>query len=724
MLKPVVTLDARMTAGEVVERLAIMGYWTDSRLPVVQGRLQDLSRKSRRDVAAIEKMLRRDPALCGVAVRRQWDMRILWYARELDEVLVKCAASPPDMLLRDVLALHEPDSAPPIPYNADQPIPLRNGVVTDHGVPVAVSLDTRLAGGVDVMKHRLPGVAPRGDAMLRGGGPDLAERGQPSAPASAKNVWPRIDSPSVVQALKPFTVTVGFAISQQAGVAGHPVALPAAKPGEVIDMAVELSAGASIKATNGWSQSMRVSMDNATAAQVTFELIADTPSDPQNPTLTVLEVRYVHGGTVCGTASRPLAVAHDAPTNAQAGPPFGEAWQDIESSASAVTFAKDDLAPDLTIEITKTDRNASSGAYECTWYSPHALKAPKGPFALDLGTDAKVYAKQIVDEVRINNNSAMLGPTLEGIGQLIAHRLPSAVFAALREVAPKVAPSVPAVLVVSAEAYVPWELAWMDAPLDAKRPHYLGAQTLMGRWMRDPVVTATNGADGVQKPATHPSATMDVANLVVMAAMYKDDSGLRRLPKAEEEAETLATGWRGILLPATDDALRRLLRAKVEKGLDVVGADAVHFAGHGVFNPNLPEGTALFLSNGSAIRSTSFRAARYGGARQPLFFLNACMLGIGGEMLGDMGGFPGNSLRGGFGGVLGAFWEVDDAVAHDIALEFWKRALPPAPARGEPVSAILRDLRSRFDEDVDPAPVSTFLAYVYYGHPRLTLQRV
>ena len=41
---------------------------------------------------------------------------------------------------------------------------------------------------------------------------------------------------------------------------------------------------------------------------------------------------------------------------------------------------------------------------------------------------------------------------------------------------------------------------------------------------------------------------------------------------------------------------------------------------------------------------------------------------------------------------------------------------------GEPVGAILRDLRARYD-DRSETPVPTFLAYVYYGHPRLTLHR-
>jgi len=186
------------------------------------------------------------------------------------------------------------------------------------------------------------------------------------------------------------------------------------------------------------------------------------------------------------------------------------------------------------------------------------------------------------------------------------------------------------------------------------------------------------------------------------------------------EAEALAASYGALRL----DGEARSMRLLLDGTLHPFGAaEAIHFAGHGDFDSTRPESSALFLEDGTPLRATQFRAARYGGALQPLIFLNACMLGIGGEMLGDMAGFPGNSLRGGFGGVLGALWEIDDAAASDVALEFWLRALPEPPAIGEPVGAILRDLRAKYVPEAVPAPEATYLAYVFYGHPRLTLTR-
>jgi CHAT domain-containing protein len=180
------------------------------------------------------------------------------------------------------------------------------------------------------------------------------------------------------------------------------------------------------------------------------------------------------------------------------------------------------------------------------------------------------------------------------------------------------------------------------------------------------------------------------------------------------------TSLNAVAMGATPDAILQVLEARLVRGTDLLGpAGAVHYAGHGQYDATDPDSSVLFLSDGSPLSSLLFRDADYGGEHQPIIFFNACMIGLGGELLGDMGGFPGNCLRGGFGAVLGALWEVDDNIAGDIALEFWQRTLP-ASGPGEPVAAVLRDLRGKYSPQ---QPVPTYLAYTYWGHPRLRLQR-
>jgi CHAT domain-containing protein len=209
--------------------------------------------------------------------------------------------------------------------------------------------------------------------------------------------------------------------------------------------------------------------------------------------------------------------------------------------------------------------------------------------------------------------------------------------------------------------------------------------------------------------------------MAAIAGNYTPKSGLAALPGAEAEVKKLNASLNAVPMRATPEAMLMVLEARLERGLDLLGpAGAVHYAGHGQFDAADPDSSVLFLSDGTALSSLLFRDAEYGGEHQPIIFFNACMIGLGGEVLGDLGGFPGNCLRGGFGAVLGALWEVDDAVAGDIALEFWQRALP-ATGPGEPVAEVLRDLRAKYSPQ---QPVPTYLAYTYWGHPRLRLQRL
>jgi hypothetical protein len=137
------------------------------------------------------------------------------------------------------------------------------------------------------------------------------------------------------------------------------------------------------------------------------------------------------------------------------------------------------------------------------------------------------------------------------------------------------------VLLVSADPYVPWELAAVDPPLDANRPPYLGAQTVMGRWLRDPrdTAAATTAVRPVAKPPAQPPSTIGVKHMAVMAGLYKAESGLRNLPEAEAEAKALAKSYQAVALAANLTDVKRMLDAKLSQGFNAIGGvEAIHFA--------------------------------------------------------------------------------------------------------------------------------------------------
>jgi hypothetical protein len=749
MLLPAIALDAAMTVADALRHLARHGLWADPRHPIAaawieEQRVQLTSIGADVSLDDMQGQLRRDARKVAVAIRRQYYNQVLWYARPAAFVLERCLAAAPDSYLLQAVDLHESDSRPAVALPSTGEAPQQEGVVLSGALPVAVNFVT----ASDTRRTRSPRMIapapaePWVPSPSRGGEgaapPPPVAVPPPSVAAPPPPVdvsaWPLIEAPRQTTVGVPFTVVVGLAADQQVGVTGGPVVFETPANVSTLDVVVELTADG-VDAVDGWTRPLAVPVADPTSARATFTLVGRPLTGPEPVHLTTIDARYVLSGTVCGTASVPLEIWNGLPVSLT---PIVTPWSDQPATATAMTTAAGDAA-DLTIEIFKPDRNVATGsAYLCRIYSPHPITADRGPHPIDFGQDTKTFARTMVDRIRPYAADPIVNKLLESYGSAVAEKLPDAVHDALYEVADLTAPNAPAVLIVSAEPYVPWELARLDPPLDETLPPYLGVQTLLGRWLRDapldasaptavtpaaaPAPAGVQRRVRVKKPPVNPPGSIPVRHMAVMAGVYKMGAGVAALPNAEQEAQELVKQYDAIPLAASSQSLLQLLDARLEHRFEVVGgAGAVHFAGHGSFNPASPDSSVLLLSDGKPLSSDFFRSAKYGDPQQPLIFLNACMVGIGGELLGDMGGFPGNCLKGGFGGVLGALWEVDDAIARDIALEFWTRALPARGEQPEPVAAILRDLRARY---AAAAPIPTYLAYVYYGHPRLTLQRM
>lgn len=739
-----ITLDAAMSVSSALTRLARYGLWLDPKQPDAKKWIQEQAALRGLPFDEMAQRMARRQRDFGAAIRRQWYASVLWYSRSIEDVLRACTAASGSDTVLNALALHEPDSRVPVPLPAPGEVPNQEGVVLDGVTPVAVSVRREQAAALPPSQgsgYIDPGtpLARDSDDLGLGEFRTLPSELREPPPASS-HIWPLLDAPDYAPARKPFKVTVGLTAAQQAHVAGGPVKLPAPASGTAaIDLTIEVVADG-VEPLDGWSSPLRVELSDPTSARVTFRFYGLDPPGPEPVHVTTIEVRYVSAGAVCGTASRPLVIGPaEAPTlNVPQG--IGTPWLSQRPTGSPITLGSDTHAADLTIELLKPNRDSSSGRYVCQLRSPYQLSVHMGPHPVNLGEDAKTFARQIVDSVHLWANDPLVDNMIASFGDLTAAKLPDAAIDALREVAQLVSPVPPTVLIVSAEPYVPWELVRIQPPLDRTRPPYLGAQAIVGRWLRDdatvpepPIPPGTSASTvapaRIEKPPPEPPVQIGVRHMAVMVGVYvAEKTGFKKLPGAEKEAEELVNTYAAVPLEASSQALKQLLDARVDFGPDGLGGpDAIHFAGHGEFDASRPDASVLVLSNGKVLPSNIFRTAKYGAdhepLHEPLFFLNACMIGIGGELLGNMGGFPGNSLRGGFGALVGALWEVDDMVGRDVAIEFWRRAMPAAGRAGEPIGAILRDLRAKYAPTPTTAPVTTYLSYVYYGHPRLTLTR-
>lgn len=544
--------------------------------------------------------------------------------------------------------------------------------------------------------------APRSPRWFADGDPAPS----PARAADAFHAFPRLVAPAKVSSGEPFVLRVGMADRPVHGVSGGALRVRGLPPGtRQIQLDLQVVAEG-FSAPAGWRRTMDVVLAEPEAAEVEIPLVAVDAGGADR--LCSLEVHFAHRGTPCGFARRHVVVRGVDPRPGPAG--GGEQWAQRNPDLGEVSIPFGEAPPDLTVRISKPDANFATGRLAWSFVSPH-LELDGDPVFTDLGTDAQTFARALV---RLLGNGGRLGlpaELMEGIGDAIRAQVPDAFWQALRQVWRIVwegerRPS--SVLILSAEAYVPWELALVDPVLDPARPPYLGTQAVMGRWLLD-------------GPPLPPPRTIDVGEFAVVAAKYLRDAGVEPLPSAAAEGRRLRDEHGGILVPLTAGGLRALFAGTPGSDGGDGRVGAIHFACHGTAGVGDPSGDTLVLDDGRILNALAFR--RLGvGAWNPFLFLNACQVGQTGELLGTAGGFAGHCLNGGFRGFVAPLWSVRDDVSAELALQFYRRAFGKG-GRGVPVAEVLRDLRSAHDPDDEPASL-TALAYVFYGHPGLTLRRL
>lgn len=736
-----VLLDADTTVRQALRLLAQFGYWSSQDVPEVRAWLEEYMERlravaqPRRDDTAVDirdasadrgettfdltplsidsaaSTLARPAANACAVIRRQANTSIVWHAHMLPDLLGILASEPQDQSLKDVLHLHRSGSNPTLQIadlDAKTAASFQEMVVVLRDQePVGVWCPAALRSGSYTASRTVHYFERDGQISIDNVPARYEAPAQPlpgsEARAAEIRVHPFLDGPRQVAVGQAFEVIVGLG---DVAITGLPstgeMVLRGTAGSNTIEVDVRVVAEG-FKAPGGWRRILSIAVARPTTARVSFQLIP-LPQD-DDVRLTSLSIHFAVDDVLYGTAAWPLVVTKELCTTLR--PDVrGTPWLSTRRAPPALTIRESQAKPDIELDIAKL---GPKGSFHCSIRNAHGIPVPDAPLAIELGDDAHVFAKMIIDEVRLASGTRITNHVLEGIGRQIASLLPLEFWTVLRSVTEKLGGVPPTLQLNSAEANVPWELALVDPVLDHGQPMFLGAQVAMGRWLL--------GNRDVVSPPKHALA---VRRMAMMAGMYQISTGLRALPHAIEEAEALAKAYAtmpAINLDCTDANLASLLDASLSfDGKSIGGVDAVHFAGHGEVDPTRPGDAAIYLSNGTPIRPTVFRNAKLGRTYAPLIFFNACMVGTSGEVLGGVGGFPGNCLPAQFCGLIAPLWAVNDEIAKAFALEFYRQAFE-GPSE-KPVAEILRQLRGNYKSD---QPVPSYLAYVYYGNPLLKL---
>jgi hypothetical protein len=696
-----------------------------------------------------------------VAIRRQYGTAIYWYRRRIRELRYDLQRAHGESSLVDALNLHETDGLKPVQLpDLKAPGSPISGVVLSGqafigflapeevlpSAPVGRSAVRHEWIDTDTDEHRGDGDAADYDDDLgvgfeNGGGGGEVGRGEEYTPPrrdrsetsahrgiSRKepqivgeeeldvfSAYPRIEAPDRVLPEQLFQLLVGLSKAPAARVEGNIVTTKLPRGTQEFAFDIQVTADG-FRSDEGWSRSLNVKVSSVDDSYVIFTLRAPKIAEgKRDPLLAMLLVHFTRAGVECGTAWRRLIVA---PAGFQEPSHEGAEtlWVSTQPDPVALTTPPPDFpAPDLTVRITKSDGNQASGNFSLTFATPHPVALPSEPLELSLGQDAPSFARALISWIDKVEGSPLLRTKAPGVAKAVSLKLRQPFWDVVDAVAQAVAKrdagkagATPMTLfLLSAEASVPWELAWMPKPLNPNLPSYLGAQVAIGRWIL-----------GDSGPPLPQKSKVNIASIAAVSAYYSKKSRVAQLPGAIKEANDMHTVWGAVEIDATPQSLADLLTGEYVVNGAPADFQAIHFACHGQVFPLDPPRNAVLLQDGSELNAIDFLNAAIGQKSSPFLFMNACQVGTQVVMLGENFGFAGCSLHAGFSAFIGPLWSVNDELARMVSHEFYQRAFN----KGETLAEILRDIRTRFDGKSGPAgPTATPLAYVLYGNPALRL---
>ncbi|RAG81551.1 hypothetical protein DN069_32370 [Streptacidiphilus pinicola] len=503
-----------------------------------------------------------------------------------------------------------------------------------------------------------------------------------------RQAYARLDAPERVPPGRVFELRVGLAKTPSPGLmqlAPFPV------PTRAFKLDVQLHAqGFDLLGGGALSLSMEATPDDPYPYQMLRLRAID--DDEKFTATRVVTAAYSIDERLIGIASRTVLVG-DAVLATPARPP-GNAW---------VLPDDPDTRPDLEI-IIAPGNDQTGNVHTWSYRSPH-LDVPT--LAAPLRTEfegQKDYAQHARQGIEDRETADILPEYLRGVSKIIGRAVPAEIWAALRAVTR--AGVSPTVLLATYDPYVPWELAREpEVPQDAEHPAAnqgtdpgpLGARAVIGRWIYN-----------TQTRTAVPPAQLTARTMAVVSGEYKSNP----LPEATDEATHLNRHYGAVQVSA-----------KAREVLDFLArSDApelLHLAVHGRFDMTGTADGILMDDGRTYLDPTSVLGVNTGpGGRIAVrfVFLNACQLGQEEKLLGQTAGMVPSFLSLGVGAAIAPLWKVNDTVARTIAESFYAEALsksiPPAEyMRRQREAAVGRT----------GTELSTPLAYLFFGHPRLTI---
>ena len=445
-----------------------------------------------------------------------------------------------------------------------------------------------------------------------------------------------------------------------------------------LDFEVEIGASAHFRIKGETSKMLSVDVEENQSVKLSFDL--EVVANPAVETPAWVAAFFTCRNRQCGSVRRGVALQ---------GGPLPAAAEPSEAPPDLVVdpWAK---AADLNVRI-RESKEADDRHFLVKLSTPHlddpALKE-ETEWTLDV--DTETYVARRMEQFTLDGATAFARQlSLRGAGNEFWDDAPEA-FKGLLWKLLEHDPPLRTISIVSEEPSIPWELMCPENE-DGSRRDPLGVEFVVGRF--------------VDRRLRAPQQQAPVDKSFVIAPKYRP-----ALPKSASEATWVCDHFHGTRIdPATHEGM--------EEFFGRGGVGLVHFVAHGEAQPGqdqalrLDRGAMFFANQVSALTNLG-KAFR---SNTPLVFLNACEVGRSSPTLVGVGGFAQAFIASGARGVVAPIWSVDDTIAHEIALEFYERAIAD---RARPFADILREIRAKaYAQNGE----DTYAAYCWYGDPETAL---
>jgi hypothetical protein len=504
----------------------------------------------------------------------------------------------------------------------------------------------------------------RGEVFL-GVAPELEMSAAPEDGPRVLRRTPHIDVPPLTDRFQVRVYTDTAPLRE--GEEGEDVVVEGPPEQKRFDVDVWLVAGAPFQVEGPAIRKLAILRDRELSDFVEFTVIRSGPAAGiRNVSFSAL---FSYQGRACGRVTRVVATADAQPANPE--------------DSGGIRIDAEAAAPDLSVRIVRGDDDRS---FHCTVQAGNRIETADwrlSGLAADVVRErmARFTAKGVSDKVRTKY--------LLSSGYDLFEASPPIFQKVFWELIDSGGPP-KTISIVTEEPYLPWELM---APMrtlpngESEERAPLGVEFLVSRW--------------TAKSHIAPPQKVPLRDSWVVAPR---DS---RLTNAEQEAAM-------VLEEIPGERIDPVGIETLEEALERQGRSLLHVICHG--KSGAAGSQILVLEKKEELEAGLLRAMpgvkKAFKSGKPLVFLNACEVGREEPALVGIGGFAEQFMALGASGVIAPLWSVKDSVAHELAVEFYRR-LREEPET--PFAAILRDLRARSygaagGED-------TWAAYCFYGDP-------